>query len=205
MQSPKCFNILAYDGFNNAWSALEDLIIWVLPLPVIWKLKVPFSRKLGLWTLVAISSISVVCAFVRMASLVIWMRSVDVSWNYPLVPFLANMEVCIGLMTSSVPAIYPLFRRSERRKHHADPAPPPMGLPEQSWVSQDSHEETAVLSTAEKSSKRCNFLSRKISTNHKDEKRGYHETTESDSGPRTELKNVFEAEEVGDFIPGLAR
>ena len=205
MHSPKCFDILAFDGFNNAWSALEDLIIWVLPIPVIWKLKVPFSRKMGLWTLVAISSMAVVCALVRMASMVIWLRSVDVSWNYPLVPFLANMEVCIGLITSSVPAIYPLFRRSERRKHRSDPAPPPMGLPEKSWVSHDSHDETAVPSTAERSSKRCNFLSRKISAKPKDEKRGYHETTESEYGPRTELKSVFEAEEVGDFIPGLAR
>ena len=205
MQSPNCFNILAFDGFNSAWSLLEDVIIWVLPIPVIWKLKVPFSRKLGLWTLVAISSISVVCATIRMASLVIWMRSVDISWNYPLIPFLANMEVCVGLMTSSVPAIYPLFRRSDRRKDYSDPAPPPMGSPEKSWVSQDSHDETAVPSTADRSSKRWSFLSRKVAIKPKVDKHGYQETTESDYGTRTELKSVFEAEDIGDFIPGLAR
>ncbi len=181
------------------------MVIWALPIPVIWKLKVPFSRKMGLWALVAISSISVVCALVRMASLIIWIRSVDISWNYPLIPFLANMEVCVGLMTSSVPAIYPLFRRSERRKIHSDPAPPPMGSPEKSWVSQDSHDETAVPSTPDRrSSKRWSFLSRKTnkSPGHK---AGYNATTESEYGPRTELKSVFEAEEIGDFIPGLAK
>ncbi len=205
LQSPKCINILAFDGFNSAWSCLEDLVIWVLPLPVIWKLKVPFSRKVGLWILVAISFISVVCAIVRMASLVIWMRSVDISWNYPLIPFLANMETCVGLMTSSVPAIYPLFRRPERKQSYSDPAPPPMGSPEKSWVSQDSHDETAVPSTADTSSKRWSFLSRKASTKSKIEGHGYLSTIRSEYGPRTELKSMFEAEEIGDFIPGLAK
>ncbi|KAM0800927.1 hypothetical protein BDR22DRAFT_888942 [Usnea florida] len=206
LQSPKCINIIAFDSFNNAWSAMEDVIIWVLPIPVIWKLKVPFSRKVGLWALVAISSISVTCAIVRMASLIIWMRSVDISWNYPLIPFLSNMEVCVGLMTSSVPAIYPLFRRSERKPSYSDPAPPPMGSPEKSWVSQDSHDETAVpsiedrSSTADRSSKRWSFLSRKTKSS-----RGGELSTVSESGPRTELKSVFDSEEVGDCIPGLAK
>ena len=166
----------------------------------------PFARKVGLWTLVAISSISVVCALVRMASLILWMRSVDISWNYPLIPFLANMEVCVGVMTSSVPAIYPLFRKSERRKNYSDPAPPPMGSPQKSWVSQDSHDETAVPSTSttdNRTSKRWSFLGRRISTKPKDNQQGFRAVTESEYGPRTELKSVFEAEEIGDFIPGL--
>ena len=205
LQSSKCIDILAFDSFNSAWSSLEDVVIWVLPMPVIWKLKVPFSRKLGLWTLVAISFISVVCAIVRLASLVIWMRSVDISWNYPLIPFLANMEVCVGLMTSSVPAIYPLFRSFERKQSYSDPAPPPMGSPEKSWVSQDSHDETAVPSTAEGSSKRWSFLSRKTSTKSKTNGHVHLSTVRSEYGPRTELKSMFETEEIGDFIPGLAK
>lgn len=146
-----------------------------------------------------------------MASFIVWMRSVDISWNYPLIPFLANMEVCVGIMTSSVPAIYPLFRRSDRKQSYSDPAPPPMGKPDKSWVSQDSHDETAVPSTADRSSKRWSFLSRKISAKPKVNGHGHGHGYEhvssirSEYGPRTELKSVFEMEEVGDFIPGLAR
>ena len=139
-------------------------MIWVLPIPVIWKLKVPFSRKMGLWVLVAISFISVVCAIVRLASLIIWVRSVDISWNYFLIPFLANMEVCVCMMTSSVPAIFPLFRKVERKYSHSDPAPRPMGSPPKSWLSQDSYDETAGPSSANRSSKRWSFPGRKNST-----------------------------------------
>ncbi|CAD6564939.1 MAG: hypothetical protein ASARMPREDX12_004514 [Alectoria sarmentosa] len=205
LQSRKCIHILAFDGFNSGWSTLEDIVIWVLPIPVIWNLKVPLSRKMGLWILVAISFISVVCCIVRMTSLVVWIRSADISWNYPLIPFLANMEVCVGLITSSVPAIYPLFRRQERKQSYSDPAPLPMGTPEKSWVSQDSHDETAVPSTADRSTKRWSFLSRKESTKSDFNGPGHLSNIKSEYGPRTELKSVFETEEVGDFIPGLAR
>lgn len=159
---------------------------------------------MGLWVLVGISFISVVCALVRLASQIIWMRSVDISWNYPLIPFLANLEVCVGMMTSSVPAIYPLFRRTERKPSYSDPAPPPMGSPEKSWVSEDSHDETAVPSTADRPNKRWSFLSRKTSTKSRAHEHEDISIQESEYGPRTELKSVFEAEEVGDFIPGLA-
>ena len=114
------------------------------------------------------------------------------------------MEVCVGLMTSSVPAIYPLFRRPERKQSYSDPAPPPMGSPEKSWVSQDSHDETAVPSTVDGSSKRWSFLSRKTSKKSRVNGHGLPSTTRSENGPRTELKSIFETEEVGDFIPGLA-
>lgn len=80
-----------------------------------------------------------------------------------------------------------------------------MGTPEKSWVSQDSHDETAVPSTPDRSSKRWSFLGRKTPTKAKIQKYEYRTTTESEYGPRTELKSVFEAEEIGDFVPGLAK
>ena len=114
------------------------------------------------------------------------------------------MEVCVGVMTSSVPAIYPLFRRAQRKQSYSDPAPPPMGSPEKSWVSQDSHDETAVPSTADRSSKRWSFLSRKTSAKARANGPAHVSTDKSEYGPRTELKSVFESEDVGDVIPGLA-
>lgn len=89
---------------------MEDVVIWLLPIPVVWNLKVPLSRKSGLYTLILISLIAV------MAALVVWVHSSDISWNYPLMPFLTNMEACVAIMTFSVPAIYLLFRRLETRQ-----------------------------------------------------------------------------------------
>ncbi|KAL9035659.1 MAG: hypothetical protein Q9214_006478, partial [Letrouitia sp. 1 TL-2023] len=112
LNNPHCVNILVLDLFNGAWSVFEDVIIWLLPIPVVWKLKVPFSRKVGLYSLIAISFVAVLAAILRLNTTVIWIHSIDISWNFPLVPFFCSLECCVALITSSVPAIYPLFRRS---------------------------------------------------------------------------------------------
>ncbi|KAL8707711.1 MAG: hypothetical protein Q9220_007291 [cf. Caloplaca sp. 1 TL-2023] len=110
-QTMPCVDIITMDIWTNSWSAFEDLVIWLLPIPVLWKLKVPASRKVGLYTLVGISFISVACAIVRVFSFMIWINSSDISWNFPIYPLLCTIEACVALITSSLPAIYPLFRQ----------------------------------------------------------------------------------------------
>ena len=41
----QCVNIITMDIITNSWSAFEDLVIWALPIPVLWKLKVPTAKK----------------------------------------------------------------------------------------------------------------------------------------------------------------
>ena len=160
-------------------------------------------------SLIAISFIAVVCSIVRMVALAVWMRSSDISWNYPLIPFPANMEACVALMTSSVPAIYPLFRRPERREDFSNP-PPPMREPTKEWESHDSQDGTAVPSTAQTdlSSKRWSLLSKAESVRDKlrwrESNDPRHMTTIKSEAARTELKSMFEEEEGKDFVPGLA-
>lgn len=47
----RCIDIVTMDIFTNSWSAFEDLIIWALPIPILYKLKVPTARKAGLYLL----------------------------------------------------------------------------------------------------------------------------------------------------------
>lgn len=207
LQSPSCINILAFDIFNSTASVVEDIVIWLLPIPIVWGLKVPLARKSGLYTLIAISSISVACAIARMASLLIWIRSADISWNYILIPFLSNMEACVALITSSVPAIWPLFRRPEQPVKWSQPPPPMKIEPVKEWESQDSQEETAVRSNVDRSSGRWSFLSRGNSTKLKvpGQRDSRHLSTVQSEGMRTELKSMFEDNEEVDVMPGLAR
>lgn len=201
---------------------MEDIFIWLLLIPVVWNLKVPLSRKSGLYTLILISLIAVIAAIMRMAALVVWIHSSDISWNHPLMPFLTNMEACVAIMTSSVPAIYPLFRRPEKRQSWSNPPPPEVkesvrieeeGEAEKSWESHDSSDGTAGPNTAntDRSSKRWSFLSRDGSLKKKKgEDAGavgrQHMTTIHSEGPRTESKSMFEEDESGkEVIPGLPK
>lgn len=39
-KDPACIDYLPFEIFNSAWSALEDIVIWMLPVPIVWGLKV---------------------------------------------------------------------------------------------------------------------------------------------------------------------
>ena len=65
----------------------------------------------GLYTLIGVSFIAVIASCVRLSSLILWIRSPDISWNYPLIPLLCMIQSCVALVTSSLPAIYPLLRK----------------------------------------------------------------------------------------------
>ncbi|KAG7002425.1 hypothetical protein G7Y79_00027g061170 [Physcia stellaris] len=122
-----CVNLILMDIFNSAWSVFENIIIWLMPIPVVWALKVPRERKVGLYTLIGVSFIAVIASCVRVSSLVLWIRSSDISWNYPLLPLLCMIQSCVALVTSSLPAIYPLLRKptpeqiSRRQSRMPDP------------------------------------------------------------------------------------
>ncbi|KAI4090466.1 MAG: hypothetical protein L6R37_007878 [Teloschistes peruensis] len=134
-----CVNIILMDIFTNSWSAFEDVVIWLLPIPILWNLKVPSAKKFGLYTLIAISFISVICAAIRVAAFVIWINSSDISWNFPIYPLLCTIESSVALITSSLYAIYPLFRKPapEHRRSVVLPAAAPSDS-EKQWDSQGS-------------------------------------------------------------------
>ncbi|KAI4284009.1 MAG: hypothetical protein L6R38_001747 [Xanthoria sp. 2 TBL-2021] len=115
------------DIFTNSWSAFEDLIIWALPIPILYKLK-PAS----------ISFISIACAIIRANAFVIWIKSADISWNFPIYPLLCVIEPSVALVTSSLLGIYPLFRQPA--PEHRRPVVPPPADSEQggTWNSQGS-------------------------------------------------------------------
>ncbi len=167
------------------------------------------SREAGLYAVILVSLISVICAIIRLASLIVWIRSADISWNYILITFFSDMEACVALVTSSVPAILPLFRGSGPRRSEAAALPAPKE-PEKEFDSQDS---TAIPSTAGESSRRSRTFSRlswlgwhRPSTAKSREKkpRGINDprsTVKSEtglfqSGPWTELKDLDEDEEM---------
>lgn len=68
----------------------------------------------GLYVVVAISGLSIICAIIRLVALilVVDVKPEDISWNSPVIPFVSVLEVYIALIASSVPAIYPLACRS---------------------------------------------------------------------------------------------
>lgn len=204
-------------------------MIWILPVPTVYSLNLPFRRKAVLYALLGVSLVSVTCSILRLAFTILWVKSSDISWNYPLIPFFSNMEACVALITTSVPAILPLLRPTRSRKPQASPQPPPQIDVEQAPSSQgedsekgekewESQNSTAVPSTADQTqrreSKTWSLLSRLhpnmipirgrklVGFGDPNEKVStYKSASGVSSGPRTELKEF--GEEDDEVVPGL--
>lgn len=91
--------------------------------------------SVGLYTLHGISFVSVVCAVIRVVAFVVWINSSDISWEFPIYPLLCTIECCVALVTSSLPAIYPLFRKPAPEHRRSVVVNPDS---EQAWDSQGS-------------------------------------------------------------------
>ena len=210
---------------------MEDIIIWLLPIPTVYSLHLPFRRKAPLYALLAISLVSVACAIIRLSFVIVWIRSSDISWNYPLIPFLSNMEACVALMTTSFPSLLPLFRPYNPPRTIRSGPPPaaptsPSDVEKQATekvestgsrsksVEWDSQDGTAVPSTAnqaDRNSRSWSLLS-KLRPSTATSKRASvfrdlnspvstYQSEKGTSGPRTELKDLNEVD--ADAVPGL--
>lgn len=63
----------------------SDVILFVLPLPMVFKLQLPFKQKIGLMGIFTIGSLTVITSIVRISLLPGMLKSMDLSWNiaYP--------------------------------------------------------------------------------------------------------------------------
>lgn len=65
-------------------------------------------KTVGLCVVVAVSGCSVICAIIRLLALISLTTAPDDRWSLPVIPFVSALEGYVALMTSSIPAIYPL-------------------------------------------------------------------------------------------------
>lgn len=64
-QPGRCINVTASYMSTAAINAVTDFVIVVMPLPLIWKLKLPNDRKAGLCGIFVLGSIVIVASIVR--------------------------------------------------------------------------------------------------------------------------------------------
>ncbi|KAI1292424.1 hypothetical protein F5Y03DRAFT_21751 [Xylaria venustula] len=105
----KCFNHADFVIGSNVPNILADTVIIVLPIPLLWSLKLSSIRKLGLIALFLVAAITTVISLLR----VIFnanIHTMDATWNFITVAILSTVKVNVGICCACMPVIYPLFR-----------------------------------------------------------------------------------------------
>ncbi|KAI1178435.1 hypothetical protein F4777DRAFT_537653 [Nemania sp. FL0916] len=105
----KCFNLASFVIGSNVPNILADVVIIILPMPLLLSLKLSPIRKLGLVGLFLVAAIATIISLLR----VIFNAKIDPTdptWNFVTVAILSTVEVNVGVCCACMPVIYPLFR-----------------------------------------------------------------------------------------------
>ncbi|KAF3932469.1 hypothetical protein ABW19_dt0204392 [Dactylella cylindrospora] len=104
----KCIPREALWFANAGLNIFTDFSIALLPLPVIFKLKMPKRQKIPLMMIFALGFFICVVSILRLRFLIILSRSMDPTWDQPATAYWSAIEMNISIVCACLPALKPL-------------------------------------------------------------------------------------------------
>ncbi|KAG8533587.1 uncharacterized protein KY384_001327 [Bacidia gigantensis] len=108
----------------QATSILGDLILLTIPISLFWRLQVRLRTKIGLIIICSLGIFTNVCAIVKTVLLpALFSPDPDKTWIIKDLCLWAPMELCVGMICGTIPALAPLFglatekTRSRRQRY----------------------------------------------------------------------------------------
>ncbi|KAJ2979309.1 hypothetical protein NUW58_g7231 [Xylaria curta] len=111
------------------WSIVTDLLVLVVPLPIIWKLKMERNQKIRLSWLFAAGLSVTATSIVRLAYIVTIDYHNDFSFHSVPSTFLAVLEPPVTILCVSLPMLYSFFARIWPGKASRNASTPHTGPP----------------------------------------------------------------------------
>ncbi|OQD90663.1 hypothetical protein PENANT_c001G09303 [Penicillium antarcticum] len=107
----KCiFNLYPFYIGNAAANVTTDVIILLVPVPLVWKLQMRTSQKFMLCGIFMLGGFVCVASIIRIYYMTFLGSSVDITWIMDDVFIWSSVEPCIGILCASLPTLQPLLR-----------------------------------------------------------------------------------------------
>ncbi|KAI1634864.1 hypothetical protein F4809DRAFT_616535 [Biscogniauxia mediterranea] len=100
-----CVNISAIAWANAAVSISLDLWMLALPLSQLRELKLHWKKKVGVVLMFCVGTFVTVVSIIRLASLVEFRGSTNLTWDYWGVSLWSTVEITIGIICACMPAM----------------------------------------------------------------------------------------------------
>ncbi|KAI4231901.1 MAG: hypothetical protein LQ352_008377, partial [Teloschistes flavicans] len=105
---PKAYDVENIYGFCNV---ITDVVLIVMPIPLVWKMQVNLKKKLGVAMVFATGAFVCAVAIVRQYIAYNSGEGTDPSWGIIPIKIWMAIEVNIAIIVACLPAISPLFKR----------------------------------------------------------------------------------------------
>ncbi|KAK6335160.1 hypothetical protein TWF718_010597 [Orbilia javanica] len=105
-----CVNLTALYYSTASINIASDLIILLLPIPVLQQLQIDKRRKLALIAIFSVGIVAVAGSAARLWSLWKYQHTVDVSYDAIFILLFSHIEINLAIMCACAPALKPLFK-----------------------------------------------------------------------------------------------
>ncbi|KAI1166563.1 hypothetical protein F5B18DRAFT_648628 [Nemania serpens] len=107
----QCIDQLAYYRWVSVPNVIHDVVMLILPLPVVWILKVDLRQKLALSAVFLIGSIGCIASFIRLSIFFKLNALSDNTWASIQLQSWTLAETGVILISACLPALWPLMLR----------------------------------------------------------------------------------------------
>ena len=94
-----------------------DVLIVIIPLPLLWRLRTTRKQKLTLTSIFVVGGFVCVCSIIRLVVLS-RLQDVDLTWNYINAAIWTATEPSMGVVSACLPSLRPLFNRMFSGTYH---------------------------------------------------------------------------------------
>ncbi|KAJ5443477.1 uncharacterized protein N7458_007349 [Penicillium daleae] len=102
---------------NAASNVVVAVLILLIPVPVIWRLKVRMKQKVMITNLFLIGVFVCIASIVRLHYLAYLNGNLDITWVMSNISIWSTVEPCLGIICACLPALQPLVRSFMKAEH----------------------------------------------------------------------------------------
>ncbi|KJK61822.1 hypothetical protein P875_00086732 [Aspergillus parasiticus SU-1] len=103
-----CLDMMSFNYFNGAFHVTTDILLALLPIPIVKKLQT--NNRLGLIIAFGIGILTICASIARQVTTVIALRSRDFQWNWSAAELTTCLEINMSLICASIPSMRSLFK-----------------------------------------------------------------------------------------------
>lgn len=128
MKAPEghCLPQMAHLVVPQILNTFSDVVILLLPVPIIWGLQIEMQRKVPILLIFLLGCFTILCGMARISS-IFYVSTVadDVTWNNIYTITFTVVECAVGIVCACLPPSAPLYKAFLRRNRIHSPQPPP--------------------------------------------------------------------------------
>lgn len=106
-----CLNITALAYANSGLAVIQDLIIIILPIFMLWNLQMSRKKKVFIGIMFALGGVGLVATIARLQTLKDFGTTSDPTWSWVPVVYWTSVELAAGIIASCLPAVRILLER----------------------------------------------------------------------------------------------